>query len=88
MALWTMLSGYGRQPNYRFQAAQARLFDPEANYQLDVSDDPTKWPMYLNGRQIDVDVLITVYGESLGRHHDHGQSGHGDAGPPHHLDSG
>lgn len=65
MALWTMLSGYGRQPNYRFQTAQAELYDPQLNAQLGVEDDPTKWPMHIKGRQIDVDVLITVYGESL-----------------------
>ncbi|MDO5092984.1 MAG: glycosyltransferase [Propionibacteriaceae bacterium] len=65
MALWTMLSGYGRQPNYRFQTAQARLFDPEVNARVGVSDDPTRWPMHLDGREIDVDVLVTVYGESL-----------------------
>lgn len=65
MALWTMLSGYGRQPNYRFQTAQARLFDPQVNTQLGVTDDPKRWPMHLNGREIDVDVLITVYGEPL-----------------------
>ena len=65
MALWTMLSGYGRQPNYRFQTAQAKLYDPQLNAQLGVEDDPTKWPMHIKGRQIDVDVLITVYGESL-----------------------
>ncbi len=65
MALWTMLSGYGRQPNYRFQDAQARLFKPEVNENLGVTDDPSQWPLFLNGRQIDVDVLITVYGESL-----------------------
>ena len=65
MALWTMLSGYGRQPNYRFQDAQARLFDPAVNARLGVSDDPTRWPMHLNGRQISVDILVTVYGESL-----------------------
>lgn len=65
MALWTILSGYGRQPSYSFQAAQAKMFDPQLNARLRISNDPTKWPMYLNGRQANVDVLITVYGESL-----------------------
>lgn len=65
MALWTILSGYGRQPSYSFQAAQAKMFDPQLNARLRISNDPTKWPMYLNGRRANVDVLITVYGESL-----------------------
>ena len=65
MALWTILSGYGRQPSYSFQVAQAKMFDPQLNARLRISNDPTKWPMYLNGRQANVDVLITVYGESL-----------------------
>jgi len=65
MALWTMLSGYGRQPSYRFQTAQAKLFNPQLNARMRITADPTKWPMYLNDRQVDVDVLITVYGESL-----------------------
>ena len=65
MALWTMLSGYGRQPSYRFQTAQAKLFNPQLNARMRITADPTKWPMYLNDRQVDVDVLITVYGEPL-----------------------
>lgn len=65
MALWTMLSGYGQQPSYAFQNAQANLFRPEANELLDSPDDPTTWPLHIDGAPVNVDVLITVYGEPL-----------------------
>ena len=42
MALWTMLSGYGRQPSYRFQTAQAKLFNPQLNARMRITADPTR----------------------------------------------
>ncbi len=32
-----------------------------------VADQPLQWPLLLNGREITVDVFITVYGEELSK---------------------
>lgn len=65
MSMWTMLAGYNKQPPYAFHEAQRRLYNPRLNEELGIADDPTAWPMFLNRRQVDVDVFITVYGEDL-----------------------
>ena len=65
MAMWTMLAGYGRGPTFGVLDAQKNLFDPRRNERLGVTDDPTRWPLHLNGEIVSVDVLITVYGEPL-----------------------
>lgn len=65
MALWTMLSGYGRQPSFAFNQAQAQLYSPKTNERLGVSTDPSSWPLFIDGAPVDVDVLITVYGEPV-----------------------
>lgn len=65
MSMWTMLAGYGKVPGFQFHDAQARLYRPEKDHRRGVSDDPTQWPLHLGGREVSVDVLITVYGEPL-----------------------
>lgn len=65
MSMWTMLAGYGKQPSFAFHDAQAKLYRPTRDHQRGVGDDPTEWPLYINGRKVSVDVLITVYGEPL-----------------------
>ena len=65
MSLWTMLSGYGRQPTYSVSQAQAQLYSPRTNERLGVSIEPSEWPLFIDGSPVEVDVLITVYGEPL-----------------------
>ena len=65
MSLWTMLSGYGREPSFEVSQAQAQLYNPRTNERLGVSSDPSQWPLFINGNPVDVDVLITVYGEPI-----------------------
>ncbi|WP_347349220.1 glycosyltransferase family 2 protein [Nigerium sp.] len=65
MSMWVMLAGYGKNPPYAFYEAQGNLYDPEQNDALGVGDDPTQWPLHINGHEVTVDVHITVYGEPL-----------------------
>lgn len=65
MSMWTMLAGYGKGYSYSFHDAQARLYHPQGNEQQGLGDDPTRWPLHLNGRPVGVDVLITVFGEPV-----------------------
>lgn len=65
MSMWTMLAGYNKQPPFAFHEAQRRLYNPRLNEELGIADDPTAWPMFINRRQVDVDVFITVFGEDL-----------------------
>ena len=65
MSMWTMLAGYGKNPSYAFFEAQRKLYDPARNQRTGVADDPTQWPLTLNGARVSVDVHITVYGEPI-----------------------
>lgn len=50
---------------YAFHDAQGALYDPAVNERLGVTDDPTQWPMHLDGEAVTADLLITVYGEPV-----------------------
>lgn len=65
MSMWTMLIGYGKQPPFDFFEAQGELFSPRLNERIGAQDDPTQWPLHLNGQQVSVAALITVYGEPI-----------------------
>lgn len=65
MAMWTMLSSTRSPRDYAFHSSKRLLYDMDVNERLGVSDDATKWPLHLGGRPVSVDILITVYGESL-----------------------
>jgi cellulose synthase (UDP-forming) len=63
LAMWTTLAGVTDPRDYRFHAAQDALLDPAASGLH--PDDPTRWPLRLDGRAVEVDVFVTVYGEPL-----------------------
>jgi hypothetical protein len=65
MAVWTMLVGYGRRPPFSFFEAQAKLYDVKLNWRLGLADRPERWPVFLDGAQVNVAVFVTVYGEPL-----------------------
>jgi cellulose synthase (UDP-forming) len=65
VAMWTILAGMRDRRDYTYQATRAGLYDPNAVEVLDNIDDPSKWPLWMDGRTVAVDVLITVYGEPL-----------------------
>ena len=65
LAMWTILSGRRSPRDFAFHDAQRRLFDPVANELAGLTDRPEEWPIWISGRQVTVDVFITVYGEEL-----------------------
>lgn len=65
MSMWTILSGIKSPRTWAFHAAKAELYDADANATLGVEDDPTQWPLFVNDKEVDVDILITVYGEPV-----------------------
>lgn len=62
--MWTILAGRERR-DWTYYATRNALYDPTDLAVLAHPDDPTAWPLRMGGRRIDVDVLITVYGEPL-----------------------
>jgi cellulose synthase (UDP-forming) len=65
ISMLTVLAGYGKKPDFMFYDAQKRLYRPKRNAREGVSDDPSKWPVFIDGREVTVDVHITVFGEPL-----------------------
>lgn len=59
VSMWTILAGQPDPRSYAFHQARERL------YAHTTSPDPSRWPVTLNGRQVTVEVFITVYGESI-----------------------
>ena len=65
MSMWAILAGARNPRTFAFHNAKARLYAEDANAEAGAGDDPTQWPLQLNGETADVDLLITVYGEPL-----------------------
>ena len=66
-AMWTILSG-GQDPrDFDFHATQDSLFDLPEVERRGLHDQPHLWPMVVAGREVVVDVFITVYGEELSK---------------------
>ncbi len=64
-SMWTILAGQRERRDWTYQATRAGLYDPSDPEVLANVDDPSKWPLWMDGRMVAVDVLITVYGEPL-----------------------
>jgi cellulose synthase (UDP-forming) len=67
LAMWTILSGAKSPRDFAFHDSKRLMFDEEAIEQAGLTDQPTLWPIQLNGREVTVDVFITVYGEQLSK---------------------
>jgi cellulose synthase (UDP-forming) len=65
MAMWAILAGAKDPRTFAFHDAQRALYDPAVNERLGVTDDPTQWPLHLDGDAVTADLLITVYGEPI-----------------------
>ena len=63
LAMWTILSGAASPRDYAYFAARDSLFDPVwvARHGESMPD----WPIVIAGREVLVDVFITVYGEPI-----------------------
>lgn len=64
-SMWTILAGQRERRDWTYQATRAGLYDANDPEVLANVDDPSKWPLWMDGRTVAVDVLITVYGEPL-----------------------
>lgn len=64
LAMWTTLAGVASPRDYAYHAARDALLDPVAAALY--PDDPTRWPLRVAGREVTVDVFITVFGEPVG----------------------
>jgi cellulose synthase (UDP-forming) len=64
-SMWTILAGMRDRRDYIYQSARASLYDANDPAVLANLDDPTQWPLWMDGRIVRVDVFITVYGEPL-----------------------
>lgn len=67
LSMWTILSGRQSPRTYSFHEAKRALFDKKAIKAAGLSDQPELWPVLLGGKEVLVDVFITVYGEELAK---------------------
>ena len=64
-AMWTILVGYRDRRDWTYYATRAALYDPDDAVIRGNLADPRLWPLRIRGRVVDVDILITVYGEPV-----------------------
>jgi cellulose synthase (UDP-forming) len=65
VTMWTILSGGVDPRDFAFHHSQERIFDAETIERNELSGRPEVWPMFLNEKPVNVDVFVTVYGETL-----------------------
>jgi cellulose synthase (UDP-forming) len=63
LAMWTILSGAKSPRDFAFHESQSAIFDKRAIKAAGLRGLRHLWPILLNGKEISVDVFITVYGE-------------------------
>ncbi|WP_372595035.1 glycosyltransferase family 2 protein [Actinotalea sp.] len=66
LAMWTVLSSGHDARGFGFHHAKDQLYDMAEILRDRAGDHPRRWRMFLGGRPVSVDVLITTYGEDLG----------------------
>lgn len=64
-AMWTVLAGTRDVRDHEYWRARDELYSLSQLSSFPQRGDPSRWPLQLDGRRVDVDVLITVYGEPL-----------------------
>jgi len=64
-SMWTILAGQKDRRDFTYQSTRVALYDPGDPEVLANIDDPAQWPLWMDGRIVTVDVLITVYGEPI-----------------------
>lgn len=66
MAMWIIISGMRGARPFSYHFARQYMFDPVIiETTCAEPEDPSQWPIMFSGRQADVDILITVYGEPV-----------------------
>jgi len=64
LSLWTIMSSGYNPRGYRFHNAQTRLYGPSAKAIL-AHSSRSDLPIYLQDKQVEVDVYVTTYGEDI-----------------------
>lgn len=64
-SMWTVLAGTKDVRDHEYWRARDDLYPIARIASLGLRSDPTRWPLQLGGRNVDVDILITVYGEPI-----------------------
>jgi cellulose synthase (UDP-forming) len=67
LSMWTILSGAKSPRDFAFHETKSHLFHKKENKAAGLADQPHLWPIYVDGREVSVDVFITVYGEELSK---------------------
>jgi cellulose synthase (UDP-forming) len=67
LAMWTILSGAKSPRDFAFYESQNAMFDKKAIKAAGLKELPHVWPIMLRGKEITVDVFITVYGEEFSK---------------------
>ncbi|WIB26343.1 cellulose synthase catalytic subunit [Curtobacterium sp. MCSS17_015] len=65
LSMWTILSGGSDPRDFAFHNTQDTLFDLDQIDRDGLAERSHLWPMRVRGKQVVVDVFITVYGEEL-----------------------
>ena len=65
LSMWTILSGRKSPREFSFHESKRLMFDKKAIKAAGLTGSPELWPVLLDGKKVDVDVFITVYGEDL-----------------------
>jgi cellulose synthase (UDP-forming) len=66
LAMWTILSGAKSPRDFSFHEAKRLLFPKKKDLKAaGIAEQPNQWPILLDGKEVTVDVFITVYGEAI-----------------------
>jgi cellulose synthase (UDP-forming) len=65
LSMWTILPGGQDQRTFTFHQARRALYSTEQVRRDAVERVPSRWALMLGGRQIAVDIFVTVYGEDI-----------------------
>jgi cellulose synthase (UDP-forming) len=65
LSMWTILPGGQDQRTFTFHQARRALYSTTQVRRDAVERVPSRWALMLGGRQIAVDIFVTVYGEDI-----------------------
>ncbi len=67
LAMWTILSGAKSPHDFAFHDTKTKLFVKKENKAAGLMGSPHLWPIHVDGKEVKVDVFITVYGEEIAK---------------------
>jgi cellulose synthase (UDP-forming) len=66
-SMWTILSGGSDPRDFDFHQTQETLYDQAEIERRSLQGSPELWPIVISGKQVSVEVFITVYGEDVAK---------------------